>query len=333
METVQKNSYFCRKKMRKIFFLLLSLLMIMAACGPDKKTDKDSPPDSLNGKLRIAGSETMFPLFSQWAQEFNRENPDFHIIIKASNTAGGMMMLKKGEADAVMASRELSPEEVADSLWTIPVAMDVVLPVFSFDNPYIQKIVQQGIKPEKLKDIYTQKIKTWGQLFNTDSDDPIELYRLADTSGTTACWSSLLNIQADQIKGMEVFGNTDMSNIIPPKKLAFGYCSSSRIFNPATGKKIKNIYVAPIDFNNNGQTDDAEQLFDDYADLKTAIKNSKYPAPPARQLYLVFKRKPTDKAVLAFLKWTVTIGQNYCDQFGFIHLNTEKAKEILTDLQ
>ena len=74
-----------------------------------------------------------------------------------------------------MISCKLGANEEKKGFWAVPVAKDAVLPVVSFDNNKLQKIVLSGVSKDKLAAAFTGKIKTWGQLLQLKSNDPIEV--------------------------------------------------------------------------------------------------------------------------------------------------------------
>ena len=56
-----------------------------------------------------------------------------------------------------------------------------------------------------------------------------------------------------------------------------------------------------------------------------AIFNGRYPTPPARDLYLVLKGKPTKLEVKLFLEFVLTTGQQYAIESLFIPLTQEQS--------
>jgi phosphate transport system substrate-binding protein len=52
-----------------------------------------------------------------------------------------------------------------------------------------------------------------------------------------------------------------------------------------------------------------------------------YPSPPARNLYLVTKGKPTKKIIVDFIQWILTDGQTYVNKQGYVAL----PEKVLTD--
>lgn len=71
-----------------------------------------SPASSLaRGRLRCAGSETMTPLLSRWADAFARRQPAVALQVEGPGSHGALQALLAGTADVAAVSRPLLPSE------------------------------------------------------------------------------------------------------------------------------------------------------------------------------------------------------------------------------
>ncbi len=321
--------------MRKIVFLLPLMVILMQSCGPagEKKSTENNNISDLSGTILINGSDVLFPLTMKWAQEFKKEYPKIVIENRVTCSDNSLKLVQAGSIQVAMVSRPLTEQEVKDGLYAVPVALDAVLPVVSFDNDYIQPIVQKGISVKKLAAVFNGSIKTWGQLLGNKATDAIEVCILPDTSGTSHCWASFLQMDVKKLKGTSMYNNQSLANTVAAKKFAIGYCSMSQIYDPKTKARRGNIYVYPVDLNANGQADDNELVFDSSDDLKTAISKGKYPSPPARTLYLVTKNSPKDAALKTFLTWVLGIGQNYCSESGLVNIDKKTSEKFVKEIK
>lgn len=66
--------------------------------------------------------------------------------------------------------------------------------------------------------------------------------------------------------------------------------------------------------------DEEEKFYGTLDELMEAIAKEKYPAPPARNLYLVTAGKPKNPVVVEFLKYVRTKGQRLNAPAGFVHI-------------
>jgi phosphate transport system substrate-binding protein len=64
-----------------------------------------------------------------------------------------------------------------------------------------------------------------------------------------------------------------------------------------------------------------------------AIRDGRYPSPPARDLYLVAAGKPANKTVIAFLNWILTDGQKFLAEAGYVPVTPDKIKAGIEKLR
>ena len=91
--------------------------------------------------------------------------------------------------------------------------------------------------------------------------------------------------------------------------------------------------VIPIDVNENGVIDSEENVYNTFDSILEAIANGRYPSPPARELYFVANGKPTRKATLDFMRWTLTKGQKFVKQAGYVPIDQNKIDQYLEKLK
>jgi phosphate transport system substrate-binding protein len=64
----------------------------------------------------------------------------------------------------------------------------------------------------------------------------------------------------------------------------------------------------------------------------TAVANGKYPSPPGRVENLVTKGKPS-ALVQTFIVWTLTDGQKFVSEAGFVQLTPDLLAEALAKVK
>lgn len=321
--------------MRTRIVLWIAVLALLAGCGNSETKTNKSGEDTLNlsGSIRISGSRTLSPMMITWVGEFSRVNKKVNFDVRPKESEIALRELINGKVDIAMVSRVPGINENEKNLWFAAVALDAVVPVISFDNPEIQPLVMHGITKAKLQDLYSGKIKTWGQLTGRDCKEVVTLYTLPDSSGTTMVWNEFMGGRSANVKTTQIFDGTQMVSKVALDRGGIGYCSVRDVYNVGTGMKKSGIYILPLDLNSNSVVDDKEQFYDKYDQVIAALKASQLPSPPARNLYLVTKGKPTNPAVKAFLEWVLTTGQNYEPGNGYISIPVEKAKQSVQSLK
>ena len=112
-----------------------------------------------------------------------------------------------------------------------------------------------------------------------------------------------------------------------------GFNNINYLYDAKTLKPIAGICPLPIDVNNNGKIDKEEDFYADRNSIIEAIKDGRYPSPPARDLYFVSGGKPVKPEVIEFLRWVMTEGQNFAPEAGYIPVSKDKLDEALKSLQ
>ena len=143
---------------------LIGLTIIILIAGTLFLIGASGSVSSLKGKLVIKGSDTVLPLAQAWAEAFMQKHSDVSISVSGGGSGVGIAALLDGTCDIADASRELKPEEAEKAkssgleIHETKVAIDGISIIVNPKNP-IKKITFS-----QLKDIYTEKVKSWKEL-------------------------------------------------------------------------------------------------------------------------------------------------------------------------
>lgn len=315
----------------KISFLVIFVFLANIFTGCSNKTESQTESTTLKGTISISGAFALYPMAVKWADEFKKLNPDVKIDISAGGAGKGMTDVLSGMVDVGMLSREIRKEEEDAGAFKIALTKDAVLATINSKNPALPEIKQNGIKQQEFFNIYVdKKIEYWKDLFKTcKSSEMIYVYNRSDACGAAEMWALYLGKKQEDLKGVGVYGDPGMADAIKNDKNSIGYNNIVYVYDIDTRKKYDGIEVVPLDFNSNGKIDDDENFYDNLDQLMNAVKNNKYPSPPARDLYFVTKNKPQNEALISFIKWILTDGQKYVNESGYVQLSDEKIKEEL----
>ncbi|HBG70669.1 MAG: phosphate ABC transporter substrate-binding protein [Bacteroidetes bacterium GWF2_43_63] len=314
--------------MKSYSVIFLVLAIIAAGCGNKKQEQKS---DKLSGNISISGAFALYPMAQKWAEEFMKENPDVKIDISAGGAGKGMTDVLNGMVDMAMFSRSVSPEEENQGAWKIAVAKDVVLPTINAKNPVYAELKTRGLTKEEFQKIYiTQEIKDWSQL-KLKGGGAISLFSRSDACGAAEMWAKFMDGAQEDLKGVGVFGDPGIADAVKNDVKGVGFNNIIYAYDYKTGKIQDGIGIIPIDINGNGKVDPEEDLYSDMKLLTGAIRDGKFPEPPARPLYFICKGKPDNAIVLAFLNYILTTGQQWVEESGYVKLpeamvETEKKK-------
>jgi phosphate transport system substrate-binding protein len=316
--------------MKKIVTLTLAFVILLGITNHAHAQKKE-----LSGQISLSGAFALYPLAVKWAEEFKKLHPGVKIDISGGGAGKGITDALAKVVDLGMVSRELKPEEVAKGAWFVAVAKDAVVPTINAKNPKIKELLAKGLtQAAAIRIFVTDEYKTWGNVLGVKSNIPIHLYVRSDACGAGETWAKYLgNKKQEDLKGTAVFGDPGVASAVQKDPVGLGYNNIAYAYDLKTKRPNPGILVLPIDVNNNGKIDAAENFYATSTQLISAIAQGKYPSPPARDLYLVANGKPTNPAVVAFLKFILTEGQKYNVPNGYISLPKDKLNKGIAKLK
>jgi len=316
--------------MRKYFFIIISILFLSTDCNREPKYHIKS---KLKGTITISGAFALYPITVLWADEFRKIYPEAEIDISAGGAGKGMTDVLNGMVDLGMVSRSINLAEIEKGAWSISVVKDAVIPTISDENPFLDTLKKKGITRDQLKAIFIEgSIKDWFDLTGLQKCS-IDVFTRSDACGAGEMWGRYLGKNQESLIGVGVFGDPGMADAVRSKPRAIGYNNIIYAYDISTRKFYKGICVLPIDINNNGKIDNTENFYENLDSLDLAIRDGRYPSPPARELYFVSKGKPKNRIVKEFLKWILTDGQKFVQKAGYVELSEKKRKVELSKVR
>ncbi len=131
--------------------------------------------------LKIAGSETMNAMMRFLGSEYQNINSDIKVEVEGGGSELGIDLLRKGNIDIAVSSRDLTQVEFDDlrktgNLDKVRIAYDGVAIVVHPQN----KIEKMHLK--QISDVFSGNLKNWKELGGMDS--PIQIVIRNDKSGT-----------------------------------------------------------------------------------------------------------------------------------------------------
>ncbi|MEI6748216.1 MAG: PstS family phosphate ABC transporter substrate-binding protein [Bacteroidales bacterium] len=318
--------------MKKIKIILVILVSAFSLNKAEAGISGNVTPSE--GTISISGAFALYPMVVKWADEYQKLHPDIRIDISAGGAGKGMVDALSGMVDLGMVSREIYPQEIKKGAFYIAVTKDAVVPTISAKNPVLKDILAKGIKKTAFVNAFvTGTAKTWGQMAGVKNTSVLHVYSRSDACGAGETWAKYLGKKQEDLLGVGVFGDPGLATAVKEDPLAIGYNNIAYAYDSKTKKQNPGIRIAPIDINKNGKLDPEENFYGTIDEIVNAIATNKYPSPPARDLYLVSKGKPTNKAVIDFMKWILTDGQKFVHNAGYITLSNEKIQGELNKLK
>lgn len=330
--TLKKMSF------NKPIIAILSLTLLIA-CKHGKPGQNKSllPADSkrnIEGSFPISGAYALYPVVKKWSDDFMKIHPALHIVIRQGGTGQGVDDLLSRKNQLAMISRAITDEEQTEGIWVLPVAKEGVAPIVNQRNPFINRILERGITPEKLIKLFTgDKQVTWGELLDSTVKEKVVVYTRADESGAASVWAGFLWKESTDLKGIKVTDDEEMIKSIQGNPLAIGYCNFFYAFDPGTGERVNDIQVIPVDLDFDRKIDRREVPFSNIKKAQRGLWLGYYPKNLTRELTFGSIGKPSDPDILEFLNYALTEGQVTVASMGFCELNDVYIKNALNSLK
>jgi phosphate transport system substrate-binding protein len=313
------KTHYVRTALSSLFILTL----LVAGCGQAATPGQGG--GKMEGTITISGAFALYPMMVRWGEEFKKLYPDVKFDISAGGAGKGMSDALAGAVDIGMVSRDIYPEEEQKGAFWVPVTRDAVFVSINQKNPVWEDLRRKGVTQDTFIGIYiTGKITTWGQVVGRpEVSDPIHVFTRSDACGAADAWAKYLgNKKQEDLKGVAVYGDPGLLDAVVKDPLSIGYNNLNYVFDAQTGQPVAGAAIVPIDTDGNGQADPVE-TYATKKDAMDAVATGRYPSPPARDLNLVTKGKPTG-LTKAFIAWILTDGQKYVDEVGYIALLKSK---------
>ncbi len=307
--------------------LIYSLLAVILVSSCVSKEQKEAT-------ISLSGAFALYPLVIKWSEEYKKENPQARFNISAGGAGKGMADALAGTVDLGMFSREIAPEEIQKGVWWVGLTKDAVLPTISAKNPYLDTLKKRGLTKDEFKAIFIKgSIENWGDLLKVTEKKGIVVYTRSDACGAADTWAKYLGGKQENLQGIGIYGDPALAEAVASDPEGIGFNNTIYVYDIKTGLKRPGIEVIPIDINGNGIIDTAENFYGTFDGVLKAIADGMYPSPPARELYFVSKGKPAKKASLDFIKWTLTKGQRFVKEAGYVPVSEQKINEYLEKLK
>ncbi|HBY07254.1 MAG TPA: phosphate ABC transporter substrate-binding protein [Chloroflexi bacterium] len=311
-----------------IVFVFMAAALLLSACG-----SQVSGAGNTEGTITISGAFALYPIMVRWGEEYQAIYPNVRIDISAGGAGKGMADALSGAVDIGMVSREIHPEEIDLGAYGIAVTKDAVFLTINENNPVLDDLRQKGITREILVGIFISgEITTWGQVVGRpEVTDPIHVFTRSDACGAADTWAAYLVGKQEDLLGIGVYGDPGVLDAVIKDPSGIGYNNLNYAYDFESGLPVTGARVVSLDANANGLAD-PDEIYDTKALAISAVSTGKYPAPPARELYVVTNGQPTGLTA-AFIEWILNDGQQYINETGYIALPADRLAEEVQKLK
>lgn len=302
-------------------------------------------------RVNGVGSTFVYPIFSKWADVYQKQHPEVRIEYLPLGSGAGIAqtlngMVDFGATDAPVADAELTRAKV--QVWHVPVILGADVPAYNL--PDVQTPLR--FTGQLLADIFLGKVRNWNDsaiaVVNPGVTLPnreITVVHRMDGSGTTYIWTDYLSKISPEWKnkigkgtrlkwpiGVEGNGNEGVSERILEVNGAIGYIELSY----AEKKKIsfgsvQNLAGHFIRASVPGIEEAAASSDLPAFDLRVSVSNAPganaYPIASFSWILVPTQMKSptTKKALREFLYWVLSDGQKYAVDLYYCPLPSNVA--------
>ena len=339
------------------------------ATGPAATTGLTTPQVP-SGSVALGGAGATFPalLYQVWIEKFNEQHSNVQIDYQAIGSGGGIKAITQqtvdfGASDAAMKDEEVAALPAGTTMLHIPTALGAVVVIFNVKGVDGAAIKSLNLDGDTVSGIFLGKITAWNDpkiaALNADiaanlPGTPIKVIHRSDGSGTTNAFTTYLATVSQEWKdsvgaGKEVKwptgdgapGNDGVSGGVKTADGRIGYVELQyAVVSGLSSAKIKNANGKFVAGSSAGVTAAAEGAVAGFpADFRAqpiinGAGDDTYPIAAYTYLLVYQDQKDATKgrALVAFIYWALTDGQNEEKAIGYAPLPAPIRQKALDEL-
>jgi ABC-type phosphate transport system substrate-binding protein len=316
--------------MKTHFIAILSILFICISC--QFKSDKDNTEQStepLSGDIHIVTSKPFHSLAEQWAQAFMAKSKNLQITVRETSPDSVLDKIKTGQYQMAMTCMNTIPEETAVSFWHVTAMKDGIIPITSEANPYLEKLLEQGIDKQKFINLFkTTNGLTWGEFLNNNAPEPVKLFRFEDIKiSNDRRYPRLFEIESRSERELN-----HILEMVADEPYSLSFCSANHAYHCKKENKQPNLRIIPVDLDGNNKVDEKEKFYTRLDDLQRAQYLGIYPNELCREMVILSQQKPNQQHTIAFIDYLLHEGQRIAVDNGFARISNSQADNIMQQL-
>lgn len=322
--------------------------LFLAGCSSSSPNNKLAGTGADTSQITGAGSTFVYPIMTQWIQQFTQQKPGLQINYQSIGSGGGIQQLKQGVVDFGASDMALDDQKLKEMPALVQVPESAGPVAITYNLPDLKQPLK--LSGETLAAIYMGKVKNW-QDAQVRKENPgvslpktdIVVVHRSDGSGTSNIFTTYLaavspDWEKEVGKGLSVKwplglggkGSEGVTGMVKQSPGAIGYVELSYAMeNKLPMAQIRNQagqYMTPsaestsaaIDaFANELQKDVRNPIVNPPASAKDA-----YPISGLTFLLIPKNAKSGTKGsdVKSFVEYVITSGQSIADQLHYAKL-------------
>ena len=261
--------------------------------------------------ITISGTKFTYPLIEKWIAEYNKENPQVQISL-----VGKKADAKK--ADISIIAHQPLKNDIAENQQIVYVNKFALLPVAGKSNEYLKGIKKRGLNKKELEKLFFEESLLEEK--QEKSKYPVNIYARESHACSAVAFANYFGYDATEIRGKKIAGDdVYLLSSIKKDTLGITYNILGNLYDKQTRKLKDDFTVLPLDITKeatiaiNSNVDDAIKV----------LENERFETIPVERVGFIYDSNNHNKELIKFLKWTLTEGQKYNHEFGFLNLNKD----------
>ncbi len=262
--------------------------------------------------LTVAATPEIENLAGSWVKSFLAENPGRVVTLLPSG--------ETSQADIRFFSATPADIAAVEGKWKVVVARDILVPVMSTANPYLDAVIARGIDPQMFGSVLTaQAPLTWGNLLGNNGTLPVTTGMPADFAASSSL-ARFTGVDAGSITASPLSSTEDISAILKNNPGMIIFCRLASLTGADGTTLPEGIGIIPVDVNANGKSDYFEQFYGDLHSFNRGVYIGKYPKELCSSIFCASDTRPSEGARADFVRWLLSDGQELIAEAGFTAL-------------
>lgn len=294
----------------QVIVLMFITIFSFSSCKNNNSNKKNIQPQEVS----ILVPTYIEGPIKEWVYFIQASHPNFKFQIVSMNDNNFRSDSSFRNFDLI-----LTAENIDENKYNfINLASEAIVCVVSFDNPFLQSIINRGISPDDLKKIFNEpEIYSWQEFFKNDSklNENINVVLPSDRHILLNKLKIWLDIDSLKVNTK----NTDtILDLLKNQNNILTFLPSSVVYNINTKFRKDFLYIIPLDLNNDNWISDDEYLYDNIMILGQAVANKKIDTTLILNYKIAYSTKnPLKDSLTNIINNKQNINKNIFEQYGY----------------
>lgn len=298
--------------MKKASLLTACMMLIPFSIMMCQELRSEAVQNEAN-RITVTASPEIEALVGMWAAGFESSNPGMKVTLTAAEAA-------TAGADIHFIAGNSLQESGYASAFRMVVGRDVVVPVMSDKNPFLEEIFNRGLSQQEFAALLSSEdIYTWGKILGNNSSERVNALILGNSTVQSSV-ARFVSLDQSLVRGSFISSPSALIGALDRDPLSVGFLRLADITDPSSQEFISGLRVIPVDVNSNGISDYFEQFYSDFRSFNRGVYIGKYPKTLCNNIFAVAPAQQLNEAGTALLSYILTDGQPKLALSGFTAL-------------